>query len=131
LPKAKLSVAYVGTAGIHLPSVLSANGYTGPRRSSRLILNLILTGRVTGRVRAGISDQQRSHSIYHALQTSVTQNQSKIGLSFQASYTFSKSLDDTSAIIGGPPVSTGTILQERPRKILLTLAQTEGGPHLM
>ena len=37
-----------------------------------------------------------SHSSYNALQTSVTQNASRIGLSFQASYTFSKSIDDTS-----------------------------------
>jgi hypothetical protein len=31
------------------------------------------------------------------LQTSVTENASRIGLSFQASYTFSKSIDDTSS----------------------------------
>jgi hypothetical protein len=56
-----------------------------------------------------------SHSIYHALQTSLTQNESRIGLSFQASYTFSKSIDDTSAVLGAPTASTGTILQSLPQ----------------
>jgi hypothetical protein len=57
-----------------------------------------------------------SHSTYHALQTSLTQSQSKIGLSFTASYTFSKSIDDTSAILGGgPSAGSGTILQTPPQ----------------
>lgn len=56
-----------------------------------------------------------SHSTYHALQTSVSQNQSRVGLSFQASYTLSKSIDDTSAVLGGLPSNAGTILQTLPQ----------------
>jgi hypothetical protein len=56
-----------------------------------------------------------SHSSYHALQASVSQNQSRIGLSFQASYTFSKSIDDTSAVLGGLPSNAGVILQTLPQ----------------
>jgi hypothetical protein len=118
LQKAKLSVAYVGTAGIHLPSVLSANGYTGASPEFAPYTQFDSTGRVTGGFGPESVINNGSHSIYHALQTSVTQNQSRIGLSFQASYTFSKSLDDTSAIIGGPPVNTGTILQAPPQNPL-------------
>jgi len=118
LRKAKLSVAYVGTAGIHLPSVLSANGYTGASPEFAPYTQFDSTGRVTGGFGPESVINNGSHSIYHALQTSVTQNQSRIGLSFQASYTFSKSLDDTSAIIGGPPVNTGTILQAPPQNPL-------------
>ena len=43
----------------------------------------------------------RSHSSYHALQVSAQQNLTSYGLGFQASYTYSKSIDDTSAVIGG------------------------------
>jgi hypothetical protein len=118
LRKAKLSVAYVGTAGIHLPSVLSANGYTGASPEFAPYTQFDSTGRVTGGFGPESVINNGSHSIYHALQTSVTQNQSRIGLSFQASYTFSKSLDDTSAIIGGPPVNGGTILQAPPQNPL-------------
>jgi hypothetical protein len=45
----------------------------------------------------------------------VSQNQSRIGLSFQASYTFSKSIDDTSAVLGGLPSNAGVILQTLPQ----------------
>jgi len=56
-----------------------------------------------------------SHSNYNALQTSVSKSTSRIGLSFQASYTFSKSMDDTSAVLGGLPANAGTILQTLPQ----------------
>jgi hypothetical protein len=115
LGKAKWTVAYVGTAGIHLPSVLSPNGYTGASPEFAPYTRFDSSGRVTGGFGPESVINNGSHSIYHALQTSVTENQSRIGLSFQASYTWSKSIDDTSAIIGGPPVNNGTILQAPPQ----------------
>jgi len=96
--------------------VLSANGYTGASPEFAPYTQFDSTGRVTGGFGPESVINNGSHSIYHALQTSVTQ--SRIGLSFQASYTFSKSLDDTSAIIGGLPVNTGTILQAPPQNPL-------------
>ncbi len=59
-----------------------------------------------------------SHSDYNALQASFSQNSSRIGLSFQASYTFSKSIDDTSAVLGGLPANAGVILQTLPQNPL-------------
>jgi hypothetical protein len=47
-------------------------------------------------------------------------------LSFQASYTFSKSIDNTSAILAGAPVNTGVILQALPQNPLDMAA--ERGP---
>ncbi len=38
-----------------------------------------------------------------------------IGLSYQASYTYSKSIDDTSAVLGGLPANAGVILQTLPQ----------------
>jgi hypothetical protein len=45
----------------------------------------------------------RSHSTYHALQVSGQNNLTASGLGVQASYTFSKSLDDTSGVFGSVP----------------------------
>jgi hypothetical protein len=59
-----------------------------------------------------------SHSSYHALQTSVSENYSRIGLRLQGSYTFSKSLDDASAVLGGLPPSGSAILQTAPQNPL-------------
>jgi hypothetical protein len=56
-----------------------------------------------------------SHSSYHALQTSLTKNSARMGLGLQASYTYSKSLDDTSAVLGGLLGTAGTILQTVPQ----------------
>jgi hypothetical protein len=52
-----------------------------------------------------------SHSSYNALQTGVSGNFSHIGLSFAASYTYSKSIDDTSTVLGGIPAASSSILQ--------------------
>ena len=49
------------------------------------------------------------------MQTSVSDTYSRIGLSVQASYTFAKSIDDTSAVLGGLPANGGTILQTLPQ----------------
>ena len=39
-------------------------------------------------------------SSYHSLQTGVQKTSPRFGVGFQANYTFSKSLDDASAIVG-------------------------------
>src|ERR1035438_1688981 len=67
-----------------------------------------------------------AHSSYNALQTSVTQTATRIGLSYQASYTYSKSIDDTSAVLGGLPSNAGVILQTLPQNPRDTSA--ERGP---
>src|SRR4029077_5691004 len=56
-----------------------------------------------------------SHSTYHSLQASVTKNSARAGLGLQASYTYSKSLDDTSAVLGGLGPASGTVLQTLPQ----------------
>jgi len=55
-----------------------------------------------------------SHSSYHALQTSLAKNSARAGLGLQASYTYSKVLDDTSAVLVGSG-SAGTVLQTGPQ----------------
>jgi hypothetical protein len=116
--KAKLSVAYVGTAGIHLASVFSPNGYAGADPTYARFTQFNSAGQAIGGFGPESIMNTGSHSSYNALQTSFSQNTSRIGLSFQASYTFSKSMDDTSAVLGGLPANAGVILQTLPQNPL-------------
>jgi len=93
----KMSAAYVGTAGIHLASMLAPNGYAGADPAFAPFTQFNPAGKAIGGFGPEYLMATGSHSSYNALQTSVTQNASRIGLSFQASYTFSKSIDDTSS----------------------------------
>jgi len=93
----KMSAAYVGTAGIHLASMLAPNGYAGAEPAFAPFTQFNSAGKAIGGFGPEYLMATGSHSSYNALQTSVTENASRIGLSFQASYTFSKSIDDTSS----------------------------------
>src|SRR5262249_9140072 len=111
----KFSAAYVGTAGIHLQSVLFPNGYAGASPGFAPYTQFNSSGQFTGGYSSMLVMSNGSHSSYHSLQTSVTQNSSRIGLSFQASYTLAKSIDDTSALLGGLPPNAGAIIQAPPQ----------------
>lgn len=114
----KVSTAYVATAGVRLSNVFSPNGYNGADPAFAPFTQFDSAGHATGGFGPELVMTNGSHSSYHALQTSVSQNQSRIGLSFQASYTFSKSIDDTSAALGGGPSNAGVILQTLPQNPL-------------
>jgi Carboxypeptidase regulatory-like domain len=118
LGNVKLNISYVGTAGIHLASVFSPNGYAGAAPAFAPFTQFDATGHATGGFGPESVMTTGSHSSYHALQSSVTGNHSRIGLSFQATYTFSKSIDDTSAVLGGLPANAGVILQTLPQNPL-------------
>jgi len=111
----KLSTSYVGTAGVHLASVLSPNGYGGAEPAFAPYTQFNSAGQAIGGFGPESVMSSGAHSSYHALQTSVSQNNSRAGLSFQVSYTFSKSIDDTSAVPGGISGSSGVILQTLPQ----------------
>jgi Carboxypeptidase regulatory-like domain len=107
----KATVAYVGTNGIHLPSVFSPNGYNGAEPQFAPFTQFDVSGHATGGFGPQLLMNSGSHSSYNALQTSLTQNYSSYGLSFQASYTYAKSIDDASALLGGVSQNAGVILQ--------------------
>jgi hypothetical protein len=114
----KLTTAYVGLSGIHLPNGWFPNGYAGASPGFAPFTKFDASGNILGGFGPEAVMTNGSHSSYHALQTSATMNQSKIGLSFQASFTFSKSIDNTSAILGGPAANSGVILQTVPQNPL-------------
>ncbi|HKW34413.1 MAG TPA: TonB-dependent receptor [Candidatus Acidoferrum sp.] len=111
----KVSASYVGTAGVHLASVLSPNGYGGASPAFARYTQFNAAGQATGGFGPELVMSTGAHSSYHALQASASQNMPYRGLSFQASYTFSKSIDDTSAVPGGISGTPGVVLQTLPQ----------------
>ncbi len=95
------SAAYVGTAGISLPAINFPNGYPGADPEFAPYTQFNSAGNVTGGFGTETLMTNRSHSTYHALQTSVQGTVAHGGPGVQVSYTFSKSLDDTSSVLGG------------------------------
>ena len=111
----KASAAYVATVGIHLPAPFYPNSYTGADAAFAPFTTFDNTGRRTGGLgQIGIITSD-SHSSYNALQTSLTKNSARLGLGLQASYTYSKSIDDTSSVIGGSIAGAGVVLQTAPQ----------------
>jgi hypothetical protein len=111
----KFNASYVATAGIHLARAYNANGYGGACQGFAPFTQFNSTCHATGGFGPEIIMTSGSHSSYHALQASLTKNSARYGLGLQASYTYSKSLDDTSAVLGGLLGASGTILQTAPQ----------------
>jgi hypothetical protein len=115
LGSVKVSASYVGTTGVRLASVLAPNGYGGASPAFARYTQFDATGQATGGFGPEMVMSTGAHSSYHALQASASQNTPRMGLSFQASYTFAKSIDDTSAVPGGISSSPGVVLQTLPQ----------------
>ncbi len=111
----KFSASYVATAGIHLARVYDPNSYGGACQGFAPFTQFDSECHATGGFGPEVIMTSGSHSTYHALQTSLTKNSARLGLGLQASYTYSKSLDDTSAVLGGLLGTSGTILQTGPQ----------------
>jgi hypothetical protein len=111
----KASAAYVATAGIHLPSMFWPNSYTGADPAFAPFTKFDSAGNRIGGLGAESLITSDSHSTYHALQMSLAKNSARAGLGLQVSYTFSKSIDDTSSVIGGSIAGAGVVLQTPPQ----------------
>jgi hypothetical protein len=108
-------LAYVGTAGIHLPYVFYPNSYTGADPAFAPFTKFDAAGNRIGGASTIYVIASESHSSYNALQASLSKNSTRWGLGLQASYTYSKSLDDTSSVQGGQIAGAGVILQTSPQ----------------
>ncbi len=111
----KFSASYVATSGIHLPRFYNPNGYGGACAGFAPFTQFDTECHATGGFGPETIMTDQSHSTYHALQTGVTKNSARLGLGVQASYTYSKSLDDTSSVLGGLLGTSGTVLQTGPQ----------------
>jgi Carboxypeptidase regulatory-like domain len=111
----KFNASYVATTGIHLARVYNPNSYGGACAGFAPFTQFNSACHATGGFGPEVIMTTGSHSTYHALQTSLSKNSPRVGLGLQASYTYSKSLDDTSAVLGGLLGGAGTILQTAPQ----------------
>ena len=121
------SANYVGTAGVRLPAINFPNGYPGASPAFAPFTQFDSSGSASGGFGTEMLMTNRSHSSYHALQTSLQGNVGHNGPGIQASYTWSKSLDDTSSVTGGFIVgASGAVAQAWPQDPFNTRA--EKGP---
>jgi Carboxypeptidase regulatory-like domain/TonB dependent receptor len=111
----KINVSYVATEGIHLTRVYSPNSYNGADPAHAPFTEFNSAGQATGGYGSEQLITSGSHSSYHSLQSSVSKNSARAGLGLQASYTYSKSIDDTSSVLGGLIGTAGVILQTLPQ----------------
>ena len=109
------TAAYVGTAGIHLPYAFFPNSYTGADPAFAPFTKFDAAGKPIGGPSTIAVVASESHSSYNALQVSLSKNSARWGTGLQASYTYAKSLDDTSSVQGGQIAGAGVILQTSPQ----------------
>ncbi|MGA8730025.1 MAG: TonB-dependent receptor [Terracidiphilus sp.] len=99
---------YVGTAAERLPRIGFPNAFPGASPGFAPHTQFDSAGNVIGGFGVENVIFGDSHSTYHALQTSLSGTVGHGGPGVQASYTWSKSIDDTSLVLGGTG-STGAV----------------------
>ena len=99
---------YVGTAGVKLPRYSFPNAYPGASPEFAPHTEFDSAGNVIGGFGVENVIIADAHSTYHALQTSLSGTVGHGGPGIQASYTWGKSIDNTSMVIGGTG-STGAV----------------------
>jgi hypothetical protein len=95
--------SYVGTAGVKLPRTSFPNAYPGATAAFAPHTTFDGSGNVTGGFGVENIMAATAHSTYHALQTSLSGTVGHGGPGIQASYTWGKSIDDTSQALTGFP----------------------------
>jgi hypothetical protein len=95
-----LSAGYLGTAGMYLPAIDFPNAFPGAAAEFARYTQFNSAGQITGGFGTDMLATNRSHSTYHALQASAQGSVAKAGPQIQLNFTWAKSLDDTSSVIG-------------------------------
>lgn len=93
--------AYVGTASFRLPRAANPNAYPGADPGFAPSTDFDSSGLITGGFGFESVITDTAHSSYHALQTSLSGQIGHGGPGLQAGYTWGKSVDDVSGVIGG------------------------------
>ena len=100
--------SYVGTAVEKLPRYSFPNAYAGASPGFAPHTQFDASGNVIGGFGVENVIIANAHSTYHALQTSLAGTVGHGGPGVQASYTWGKSIDDSSMVLGGTG-STGAV----------------------
>ena len=111
--KLTADASYVGTASVRLPRIFSPNGYSGAGPDFAPFTQFNNKGDAIGGFGTEQIMESSAHSSYHALQTSLSGPLPHGGPGIQVSYTWAKSLDDTSGIFGGG--GTGAVSNTLPQ----------------
>jgi len=110
------SANYVGTTGYKLARASSPNAYPGATPAFAKFTQFNSAGTPVGGFGTETEITASSHSSYHSLQLSASGQSGHGGPGLQASYTWSKSIDDTSTVAGTSVTSTvGAISQAAPQ----------------
>jgi hypothetical protein len=110
------SAGYVGTSAYKLPRVSFPNAYSGAAAQFAHFTQFNASGLPIGGFGTESQVTPTSHSSYNALQLSATGQTGHGGPGLQLSYTWSKSLDDTSTVAGTSATSSvGAIAQAAPQ----------------
>jgi hypothetical protein len=96
------SASYVGTAGVKLPRNSFPNGYPSADPAFAPYTEFDSAGKVIGGFGVETVIMADSHSSYHALQTSLSGTMGHGGPGIQASYTWGRSIDNTSGMVNSP-----------------------------
>jgi hypothetical protein len=121
------NATYIGTAAVKLARQSFFNGYPGAGPRFAPYTQFDAAGNIIGGFGTEEVITSTAHSSYHALQTSLQGTVAHGGPGIQASYTWSKSLDETSSVVGGFITgATGAIVQTSPQNPFNTHA--EKGP---
>jgi hypothetical protein len=111
-----LDASYVGTAGVKLAGFAYPNNYAGADPAFAPFTRFDSMGHVLGGIGPEFLIGNPSHSTYHSGEVSVSKTSLRWGLGFQASYTFSKSIDNASTpIVGFGAPTPGVALQSPPQ----------------
>ena len=106
--KLTADAAYVGTASSKLPRIAYINGYSGAGPGFAPYTEFNSAGVATGGFGTEQLIEATAHSSYNSLQTSLAGTVPHGGPGIQLSYTWSKSLDDTSGVAAGGTVTGAT-----------------------
>jgi hypothetical protein len=106
--------SYVGTEAQHLPRAIYPNAFPGADPAFAPLTRFDASGNVIGGFGSMSLIAASAHSTYHALQTSLSGTVGHGGPGIQASYTWGKSLDDTSTVFGATG-TTGAVVQGNPQ----------------
>ena len=118
------SANYVGTSAYKLARVSFPNAYPGATAAYARFTRFDDSGTAVGGFGTENLVTPSSHSSYHALQLSAAGQTGRGGPGLQASYTWSKSIDDTSTVAGTSVTSTvGAIAQAAPQNPFDTHAE--------
>jgi hypothetical protein len=122
--KLTADASYVGTASAKLPRLFSPNGYSGAGPAFAPFTQFNSAGEAIGGFGTEQIIEATAHSSYHSLQTSLSGPLPHGGPGIQISYTWAKSIDDTSGVAGGG--GTGAVSNTLPQNPLDT--HPEKGP---